>query len=90
MNEQYETEDLYDDSEITLFELALSAGFTEEWAQEEMIATVAAIGMAILQEEQAETGNEAPSVTITVPFDDGGDIEIIVRRAAVNKKRRLH
>jgi hypothetical protein len=90
MNQQAETEDLYDDSEITLFDLGVSAGFTEEWVQEEMLATVAAIGMTILQEEQEETGNCATSVIITVPFDDEGDIEIIVRRAAVNKKRRLH
>lgn len=77
--------------EITLFDLATGSGFSYEWFEEEIIVSVAALGMSILEEENALGVTDA-SVKFTVPgFEEGdSDIEIIIRRAAAKKRGTLH
>jgi hypothetical protein len=74
-----------DDEYITLIELAQQSGFSDEWIEEELFDTVAAMGTMMLDRDDGSTGNARYVKFYTA--DDKSDIEIVVRRLP---KRVLH
>ena len=71
----------FEDDETTLLELAQAQGMSDDWIQEEIIASIAAMGILAI-DEALETESD-PDLTAEATFiaeDDIGEIEVIVRR----------
>jgi hypothetical protein len=66
------------DDEITLIELARQSGFSDQWIEEELFDTVAAMGTMLLDRDDGSMGN--PRMVKFYTVDEKSDIEIVVRR----------
>lgn len=72
--------------EISIFDLATSHGFSYEWAQHEVMYTMAMMGLTALEED----GRGARTARFTINVDEDTPIEITVRLQDERKKKRLH
>lgn len=61
--------------DVTIVELAEASGYGPEWISDEIINSMAALGIMIMEEEDPD----APGITFTTE-DDIGEIEISVRQ----------
>lgn len=76
--------------EPTIYDIASDAGMSDEWIQEEIIASAAALGMLALNESEDE-GEDLEGIRFLVA-DDISEIEVIVRRVKPEERgsRTLH
>ena len=78
------------DGEPTIYDIASDAGMSDEWIQEEIIASAAALGMLAINESEAE-GENLDGIRFLV-MDEISEIEVIVRRVPPEERgsRTLH
>jgi len=76
--------------EATIYDIASDAGMSDEWIQEEIIASAAALGMLAMNESEAE-GENLDGIRFLV-MDEISEIEVIVRRVPPEERgsRTLH
>lgn len=72
--------------DITLFDLAVASGFSEEWAEQEILFSTAMMGLLALEQE----GHGAKTARFTLNVGEDMPVEITVRLQEERFKKRLH
>ena len=75
--------------EATIVDVVLASGYSHEWIQEEILVTMAQMGLYVL-EQNGSQGGQARVAKFTVDVGEDMPVEISVRLQDERKKKRLH